>query len=183
MLHRVSVSPTRDPGVAASEPPSKTPAVAFTVRQVPVSRTIALRQAVLRPQHEKDEHLALPGDDEPATVAFAALDTGDAVLAVARIGPEVPPSSIGASIPPGTPAWRLRGMATRPNIRNLGIGSAVLEAAIDHVISLGGGLLWCNARTPAIGLYLRAGFITFGEEWVDPLIGPHVLMGRWVLPD
>jgi hypothetical protein len=68
--------------------------VAFTVRRVPVSRTIGLRQAVLRPQHVKVEHLALPGDDEPATVAFAALDTGDAVLAVARIGPEAPPSSL-----------------------------------------------------------------------------------------
>jgi predicted GNAT family N-acyltransferase len=46
----------------------------------------------------------------------------------------------------------------------------------DH----GGGLLWCNARVPAINLYRRGGFVEHGEMWEDPDIGPHVVMWRLV---
>jgi predicted GNAT family N-acyltransferase len=40
----------------------------------------------------------------------------------------------------------------------------------------GGGLLWCNARVPAVAFYERAGFNTRGEVWNDPQIGPHIAM-------
>ncbi len=73
-------------------------------------------------------------------------------------------------------------MATREDLRRLGIGGAVLEAAISHAAEHGGGLLWCNARVPAVTLYLRAGFVEDGEAWIDPVIGPHVVMWRTVQP-
>jgi ribosomal protein S18 acetylase RimI-like enzyme len=167
------------PGTPDRRPASPAHTIAVTVSRVPVERTLALRQAVLRPTQTLDE-MALPGDDDPATAAFAAIDAGGEVQSVARVSLEAPPFPSDDLAPPGTPAWRLRGMATRPEARDQGIGSAVLQGCIDHVGSHSGGLLWCNARVPAVGLYRRAGFTTYGEEWVDPVIGPHIVMWRLV---
>ena len=153
--------------------------IAFTVTQVQVGETLALRQAVLRPHQTLDE-VALPGDDDPATVAFAAVDPQGGVLSVARVALEGATFPIEGLVREGTPEWRLRGMATQPDARNQGIGSAVLQTAIAYVASQGGGLLWCHARVPATGLYRRAGFTTYGEEWLDPDIGPHIVMWRSV---
>ncbi len=153
----------------------------YEVARVPVERTLALRREVLRP-HLAPEEAALSGDDDPATVAFAAVGAGGALLSVARIGPEPAPFAAVAVARAGLAEWRLRGMATRADVRGRGIGSAVLDAVLGHVAAEGGGLVWCNARTPAMGLYRRAGFVTWGEEWVDPTIGPHVVMWRQVGP-
>lgn len=168
-------------GAEALQPPSGDP-VAFTVARVPVETTLALRQAVLRP-NQTLEQVALPGDDDPTTAAFAAVDAGGEVLSVARVTLEAAPFPTDELGPADMPAWRLRGMATRPDARNQGIGSAVLQAAIAHVSRDAAGLLWCNARVPAAGLYRRAGFTTYGEEWVDPVIGPHIVMWRLVAAD
>lgn len=151
----------------------------FTVARIPVEQTFPLRQAVLRP-HEAVEELALPGDGDPTTAAFAAIDARGTVLSVARIARAVPPFPVDGLVPVGAPTWRLQGMATRPDARNQGIGAGVLAAAIDHVASRSEALVWCNARIPAIGFYRRAGFTTCGEEWVDPVIGPHIVMWRRV---
>lgn len=156
----------------------------FAVEQVPVSRTLALRHAVLRP-HQRPEEAAMAGDDDPATVAFAALDPHGAVLAVGRVHREAPPAAVAELIPPvpsRAAAWRLRGMATRPERRRAGLGAAVLQAVVDHVAAHGGGLLWCNARIAAGNLYRRAGFDDVGEVWEEPVVGPHVAMWRWVEP-
>jgi GNAT superfamily N-acetyltransferase len=152
-------------GAGNGQPAAKAPSAPFTVSRVPVERTLALRQAVLRPDQTL-EPMSLPGDDDPAAVAFAAVDPGGEVLSVARVTLEAPPFPSQDLVPPGTPAWRLRGMATRPEARNRGIGSAVLQG--------------CNARVPAVGLYRRAGFTPYGDEWVDPDIGPHIVMWRTV---
>lgn len=156
------------PGDPLSGPPGP---LGFNVIQVPVGRTLSLRHAVLAaPGAQEPRHL--PGDDEPTTVAFAAVDAEDEVLGVVRISLEAPPFPTGAMT---APARRLRGMATRQDWRNRGIGSAVLRSAMAYVASQGGDLVWCNARMPAIGLYRRAGFTTYGEVWVDPLYGPHIV--------
>jgi predicted GNAT family N-acyltransferase len=73
-------------------------------------------------------------------------------------------------------------MATEPELRGQGIGGAVLARVIEHVARLGGGLLWCTARIPAQRFYERAGFVTRGDAWVDPEIGPHIVMHRQVDP-
>jgi predicted GNAT family N-acyltransferase len=45
-----------------------------------------------------------------------------------------------------------------------------------YVARQGGGLLWCNARISARSFYERAGFVTRGDVWDDPNLGPHVKM-------
>lgn len=171
--------PTGGEGDEPVAPPPNGESIVYTVTRVEVGDTLALRQAVLRP-HQTIDEVALPGDDDPTTAAFAAVDATGDLLSVARVTLEAAPFPTGDLASAGTPEWRLQGMATQPDARNRGLGTAVLLAAINHVAAQGGGLLWCNARVPAVGLYRRAGFTTYGEEWLDPDIGPHIVMWRLV---
>jgi GNAT superfamily N-acetyltransferase len=149
--------------------------VPITVERVGAEIGLPLRQRVLRP-HQTVAELSSPDDDDPETGHYAAFADGE-VIATASVRREAPLWAKG-----DRSAWRLRGMATDEHWRNAGVGSEVLNAVVDHVRSRGGGLLWCNARTPALSFYLRAGFATRGESWVDPVIGPHVVMEYLVPP-
>lgn len=144
------------------------------VRRVDVETTLPLRRQVLRPHQTLDE-LRLAGDDDPDTGHFAAVDGEGVVRGTASVRREAPPWA-----PEQRDAWRLRGMATAEGYRSRGVGAAVLDAVIDHVAGRGGGLLWCSARLPAVEFYRRAGFETTGEEWEEPIIGPHIAMVKTV---
>ena len=144
----------------------------ITVDRVDPELTYPLRQQVLRP-HQALSSVLTAGDADPAGAAFAARTPGGTVVGTAIIRPEGCPW-----LPEAPGAWRLRGMATAPDLRGQGIGSLVLRAAIAHIALTGGKLVWCNARTPALRFYEREGFRTHGEQWIDPQIGPHVAMWR-----
>jgi GNAT superfamily N-acetyltransferase len=81
-------------------------------------------------------------------------------------------------ITPGDPAegWRVRGMATAPEFRGRGAGGAVLAALVSEAARAGATRVWCNARTPAVSLYERAGFRAVSDEFELPSIGPHYVM-------
>lgn len=144
----------------------------FRVEQVLSWVTLPVRQQVLRP-HQTVAELRQADDDGPLTANFAAY-AGDEVIGTATVRAEDSPWK--------EPGWRLRGMATVEQCRGRGVGRALLDRVITHVSELGGGLLWCNARIPAVAFYQRAGFATRGEPWQDPQIGPHILMSRPVPP-
>ena len=146
----------------------------YTVQRIPVERTLALRQAVLRP-YLGEERFALDDDRLPTTIAFGAVTPDDRVIAVARLTPESPPFEADDRA-----AWRLRGMATSPDARNLGVGADLFQAMISHLVASGGGILWCNARLAARRFYERGGMEAWGEQWDAPDIGPHVVMWREV---
>jgi ribosomal protein S18 acetylase RimI-like enzyme len=131
------------------------------VRPIPLERTRALRQAVLRP-HEPVERMA--SSETADTVALGAF-AGDELIAVGMIASDGEPGG-----------WRIRGMATAPQARGRGAGSAVLDALIEHARSKGARRIWCNARTPARSLYERAGMRVVSEEFELPAIGPHLVM-------
>ncbi|MEO8689300.1 MAG: GNAT family N-acetyltransferase [Solirubrobacteraceae bacterium] len=131
------------------------------VRPIPLEQTRALRQAVLRP-HQTVEELAT---HEPAgAIAFGAFD-GDELVGVGLVGPEGDPG-----------AWRIRGMATAPEARGRGTGTAVLDALVRHASAQGAASVWCNARVRAIPLYERAGLRVVSDVFEPPDIGPHVRM-------
>ncbi|HEX7880443.1 MAG TPA: GNAT family N-acetyltransferase [Candidatus Eisenbacteria bacterium] len=142
------------------------------IRAISAAETRPLRQAVLRP-HQRVEELVYPGDDDPRTHHLGAFDGGRLVgIASIYVEPMV-------AMPDAGPTdWRLRGMATAPEMRGTGLGGALLEACIEHSRNHGGTRLWCNARVPAAGFYLRYGFVVHGEEFDLPGIGPHYLMSR-----
>ncbi|MGH9298988.1 MAG: GNAT family N-acetyltransferase [Acidimicrobiales bacterium] len=149
------------------------------VGPVEPSRTLELRQRVLRP-HQSLEEMSLPGAGHPDAGIIGATDreTGE-VVGTASVTPEAPPDGL-ARVLPGGARWRLRSMATSEPLRGAGVGSAVLAAALGHVADRGGGVVWCNARVRARAFYERAGFVAFGETWLEPDIGPHVMMWRVV---
>jgi len=133
----------------------------LTVHPIPLPATRALRRDVLRP-HQEIEELAA---HEPAgAVAYGAFD-GGTLVAVGLVGPDGEPGG-----------WRVRGMATTPTARGRGAGAAVLEALVRHALEQGATRIWCNARTPAVRLYERAGFRVASDEFELPEIGPHVVM-------
>jgi GNAT superfamily N-acetyltransferase len=145
--------------------------VEYTVERVPVERTVDLRKAVLRPYLGDDDPYVLDDDRLPTTVAFAAITPDGGVIGTARISVEPPPFAAGDQ-----PGWRLRGMATSPEVRNLGVGAAVLDSVVGHIGAVGGGILWANARIAARRLYERAGMQPWGDVWEEPNIGPHLVM-------
>lgn len=159
--------------------------VEVDVEVIPTAESYPLRHAVLRP-HQSIADVVWENDDDPGTATFGAIERASrAIVGVATVFAEPAPFDVtGAGVPPGagsaTTTWRLRGMATRPDAQGQGIGSSVLEAVFDHVAAAGGDLLWCNARTSAVAFYERAGFRTWGQEWVINSIGPHVVMWRWI---
>jgi GNAT superfamily N-acetyltransferase len=172
------------------------------VERVSAPETFDLRWRVLRP-HQRLEDVVLRGDEDPNTAFYVARDTTSGnVLATASVqreappwepqagrdrdhaGPdgrlEVPPEARFAAGNEGANAWRLRAMATADGFRGQGLGRRVLDAVIDHVSAVGGGLLWCGARIRAVPFYERAGFSTLGDFYEEPVVGTHVLMWRLV---
>jgi GNAT superfamily N-acetyltransferase len=135
--------------------------VSLGVRPVDPAQTRALRQRVLRP-HESLEELA--SHEPPGVHAVGAFD-GDELVGVGFVCPDG-----------GSGEWRVRGMATVPELRGRGVGSAILAALLDHARAQGATRVWCNARTPALSLYSRAGFQVESEEFEIPGIGPHFVM-------
>jgi len=104
-------------------------------------------------------------ESEPADAFAVAAFEGEDLIAVGLVGPEGEPGQ-----------WRVRGMATAPEARGRGAGSAVLAALLDHALSQGGREAWASVRTPAQSLYERAGFRVDSDVYEVPRIGPHVLM-------
>jgi GNAT superfamily N-acetyltransferase len=139
------------------------------VRAVDLEATLALKQRVLRP-HQTIDELARECEGLRDLACFAVVEDAR-VIGTATVHREAAPWD-----PERAPAWRLRSMATEEGRQGEGIGAAALGAAVDHVRSRGGGFLWCNARTPAVAFYERAGFRARGEPWDEPHIGPHIAM-------
>jgi predicted GNAT family N-acyltransferase len=137
------------------------------IRQVAAAAVRPLRHRVLRPGQGFD-HTLYPGDDRSDTVHLGAFD-GERLVGIASLYREPRPGGAGGG-------WRLRGMATEPDVRGAGFGAGLVAACIDRVATSGGGELWCNARIPAVGFYRRAGFEVVSDEFDVAGIGPHVVM-------
>jgi GNAT superfamily N-acetyltransferase len=73
-------------------------------------------------------------------------------------------------------------MATAPEARGRGTGSAVLAALLERARAGGAREVWARVRTPARTFYERAGFHVDSEVYDVPPIGPHVFMRRRVGP-
>jgi GNAT superfamily N-acetyltransferase len=95
----------------------------------------------------------------------------------------------------GEPAWQLRGMGTRADLRGRGVGAALLgfvEAELRETAPRVDGLqtdgargaplrvrwLWCNARVAAVPFYEGRGWRVVSEVFDVPTVGPHHRMLR-----
>jgi GNAT superfamily N-acetyltransferase len=59
--------------------------------------------------------------------------------------------------------FQFRKLAVKHDLQGIGIGGSLLEYVTQYVIHERGARIWCNARTSAIGFYLKAGFTQTGE--------------------
>ena len=140
---------------------------------IPTAASYPVRHAVLRP-HQGIEDVAWEGDADPSTTTFGAIDRADGVIVgVATVFPEPAPfDPAEAGVPPGAGRRGPPGAcAGWPPVRTSGGGASgrwcsrrssatwPLKAAT---------CIWCNARVGAVAFYERAGFRTWGDEWVLP---------------
>ena len=134
------------------------------VQQISIRDTRPLRHAVLRPHESID---AIIGHELADAFAVGGFDDDQRLIAVGFVSPDGGPG-----------AWRVRGMATAPEARGQGAGSAVLAALVEHARARGATRVWCNARIAARTLYERGGFQVTSEQFDIPEIGPHYVMER-----
>jgi GNAT superfamily N-acetyltransferase len=136
------------------------------VKMIPAEATYNLRARVLRPgQPPGASHYPRDG----AGVHFGAFEEGR-LLSVVTAHPEDSP------LFPKVGQWRIRGMATEPELQGRGVGKLVLEALLAWGRAQGIPLFWCNARMRAIPFYLKAGFSVESELFEIDGIGAHKVL-------
>jgi GNAT superfamily N-acetyltransferase len=140
------------------------------VRSITSAEARSVRLPVLRPGLPSDTAI-FDHDDDPGTRHFGVFD-GARLIGVATFFAEP------YSLSPRARAWRLRGMATLPDMQGRGGGRALVEAGVAVARADGAELMWCNARVSARGFYEKLGFKAVGDEFVLPVAGPHYVMVR-----
>lgn len=58
--------------------------------------------------------------------------------------------------------FQFRKLAVDPSVQKMGIGSSLLNYITEHAMENNARRIWCNARSTAIGFYLKAGFTQTG---------------------
>jgi predicted GNAT family N-acyltransferase len=144
------------------------------VRELSVEEVLPLRTRVLRPHFVPGRLAHFLEDDLPLTRHYGVVDAGGQILAVATFFKHPTP------VFEDEPALKLRGMAVEPDLQGHGIGQMLLDACLPRLALAFPECptIFCNARISAVPFYTRAGFKTWGEEFLIPDIGPHVIMWR-----
>lgn len=138
----------------------------YEVRRATLAEVVTLRHEVLRAGMPV-EAAQFDGDDAADTRHFGAFAEGVNVGCVSYM-------AIPCPLEPETSAWQLRGMATAPDWQGRGVGRALLSFAEPALIDeFGPGLLWCNARVPAVGFYVKQGWHIVSDIFEIPTAGPH----------
>jgi GNAT superfamily N-acetyltransferase len=140
------------------------------IREISAEQTRAVRQSVLRP-HQAASELVYPGDEDTESFHLGAM-RGDELLAILSMYHQPMPDGRAD----GTPGWRIRGMASLPEIRGTGYGRNLVEVARDRAWGIERAPIWCNARESAFGFYEKLGFAIVGELFEIEGIGTHAVM-------
>ena len=148
------------------------PPSTIVLRLITAAETRPVRQAVLRPDQPPETTL-YQGDEAPGAWHVGAY-VDDQLLGTASVYTEAPAGEADPC------AYRLRGMAVLPGFRGQGVGRALVQACVRHVLAHGGNTLWCNGRVSALGFYQALGFRPIGDVFDLPISGPHYRLIRRV---
>ena len=141
----------------------------YTCRVATIAEIFDLRHAELRTGMPR-ETARFEGDDGATTLHFGAF---------LHDGANIGCASFMLNSWEGEPAYRLRGMATRKDWVGRGVGAQLLEAGVETILRTTPiRLLWCNARTAAVGFYEKQGWRVVSGEFSVPTVGPHYRMTR-----
>lgn len=134
------------------------------IKFIDTTQTLLLRSLVLR-EGKPFEECFIDGDNDPGTFHLGDFRLQQ-LISVATFHKQSHPDF------PGT-GYRLRGMATHPDFRNLGAGNQVLNFGIVYLRGLKANYIWCNARKVAYQFYLSIGFEFISDEFILEDIGAH----------
>ena len=141
------------------------------VKRVSPEVIVDLRHMVLRDGLPRSEAI-FPGDERPESRHYGAFSNSRLVGCL----------TLHVSEWETQPAWQLRGMAVAADARTLGVGRAMIEFMERDLINAPIRQLWCNARVPASGFYVKLGWQIVSDQFEIPTAGPHVRMTRKLGP-
>ncbi|MEN9801667.1 MAG: hypothetical protein RLZ37_792 [Actinomycetota bacterium] len=144
------------------------------IRFVDVAHVRPLRREVLRADMP-EATVDFEGDDDSTTFHLAAVDRSLSIIAVSS-WMERPSID-----DPTRRAVQLRGMATRVQFQNWGLGARLLESGFRTAQERSIELVWANARNSALNFYLKNGFEIVGEGFIEGVTRlPHHRVRRSV---
>ncbi len=145
----------------------------YTIRNITPAETVSLRQRILRP-HQKPENCIYPHDDSAESFHLGTF-VDERLVGIASFLYDS-----NSELPEPEYQYRIRGMATLPEFRSAGIGTALLMAGLEDIKTRKARRIWCNARETAFAFYEKSGFVMHGEIFELPGIGPHKVLWREV---
>ena len=137
------------------------------IKYITLDDLLPLRMQILRPGKPREDAI-YPGDDDGDTFHLGLYNDRDLVT-IASFYKEDKEGYEGTG-------YRLRSMATLPEMQSKGFGKKILEFAFNELENKGCSYLWCNARTTASGYYEKLGFEIISDEFDIKDIGPHYVM-------
>ena len=137
------------------------------IKEIDASFTYPLRHQILRP-HQTLNDCMYPLDYEYSSLHLGVYEN-DLLISVASFFKENHPDLTGDQ-------YRLRGMATLPEHRGRGAGSALIEYAENILQQKKINYWWCNARITAADYYEKHGLKQLGEVFDLQPIGIHKVM-------
>jgi len=124
----------------------------------------AIREAVFMREQGVSAILEWDGLDETCRHALALNAKGDAI-GCGRI-----------ALPKGRSPARIGRLAVLPEWRGKMVGTALLEALLDHARDMHYPQVMVNAQVQALPFYYRFGFEEEGKEFLDAGM-PHIKLG------
>lgn len=138
------------------------------VRQISPEETYPLRHKILRP-HQPIEMCRYEDDSRPGAFSLGAYRDGKLVGVVSASEESYKNFN-------QKKQYRIRGMATVPEVRGMGYGAALLLECVKRLQSQKVDVVWFNAREVAFGFYEKLGFEYCSDMFEIKDIGPHKVM-------
>ncbi len=142
------------------------------IRSIKAAQTYPLRQQILRPGLSLSD-CRFPEDERATTRHFGAFQA-DQLVAIVSVLNAPEPNSSTQSIND----WQIRALATLPAERGKGYAAALVNTVEHYVRKQCGCLIWCNARSSAVGFYQKQGFSMTGKTFEIANIGAHFRMKK-----
>ena len=134
------------------------------ISKITLDQTLPLRSSVLRRNIPYSE--CIFPTDQTDGIFHLGYFVGERLVCIATFFSEDYPGF-------SSGGFRLRGMATDPEFAGKGLGSALINFAINELTSKKASYIWCNARKAAVDFYKKLGFEIISPEFEVPGIGPH----------
>ena len=170
-------------------------------KKIPARHTCILRQKILRPDYSLSA-CKFPQDNHQSSAHFGAFVSARLVGIVSVFLEDEPESKL--IEPDFINSWQIRAMATEEAFRGKGYAMALLKRLEDYVSKVDkvvrfdsnsnvlksnlknngnkerSTLIWCNARSEAVGFYEKAAYKISGKEFEIEGVGPHFRMRKVV---